>query len=623
MAKSLGEIFRKLRKEQKITQKALSRGLCVMSTLSRIETGEREPDQLLFDSLMSRLGKESNQWDLLLKENDRRLLQKRNRIEYFWEEEEWEKVKQELEGYNKFDDVTVHLQEQYIFFIRAVLYKQEQKYEEALQSCYKGLERTNFSIDNVKSEYFKIEERVSRNELQLLCLIGECCFYYKETTKPLNLYQYWKEILNYVVQNCTDEEYYFPFLIQAYFYLAYITYEQEKEIESIYYIQKGMEKNREKKSICYLYSFLQLIKKINKNNIIKIDNMEKEEINILLETIKEWKKENKKIKEKENYIRPINNVYSINEIIKYARYKSKKTQEQMIGVDLEGKNIGDQAGLSEIENGKRNPRKTTVQHYFKQLGIQEVEESFILTIKTEDFELQEFKEKVDFYIAIQDFEKAKKLLNILKGKMDRSNPYNEQYIRAIEQYMKLRLEKIPCEIWKKEISDILSLTLGDISDKKIEEFAFLTKEELLLFMNIGVGYHVNGEYKQALEYYEGIENSFFRIYPTASSDIYKVLLHNLSQVYGLIGRYEESMDKSRKCIFLEIANKKATRWYRCLYNIGWCYGKMMLEEVESIKKQKYQMLCKKYFRQAYELAKFYQDEVITNAIIEKRNIWKI
>ena len=112
MSESLGRTLQNLRREQGLSQKELCRGLCSIPTLSRIESGEREPDQMLFDSLISRLGKDSEKWELILKENDKKLLQKRNYIEYLIRAEEWGELKEKLEEYKEFDGVTKNLQEQ-------------------------------------------------------------------------------------------------------------------------------------------------------------------------------------------------------------------------------------------------------------------------------------------------------------------------------------------------------------------------------------------------------------------------------------------------------------------------------------------------------------------------------
>ena len=88
MSESLGMILKKLRKEQEIGQKDLCRGICSISTLSRIELGVREPEQILFESLITRLGKDSTKWELILAENDKKLFEKRNYMEYLVQTEQ-------------------------------------------------------------------------------------------------------------------------------------------------------------------------------------------------------------------------------------------------------------------------------------------------------------------------------------------------------------------------------------------------------------------------------------------------------------------------------------------------------------------------------------------------------
>ena len=195
-------ILKKMRKQQKISQQELSIGLCSISTLSRIESGEREPDQMLFDSIISRLGKDSAKWELILKENDKKLLQKRNYIEYLIQVEEWKELKGELEQYKGFSAVTNNLHEQYIYFIRAILYNQERKFELALQNCYEGLEKTKLQIDD---KNLKIIRRVSRNELRILYILGEILYQYRlEENNLIELYDYWRILLKYVEDYCTD-----------------------------------------------------------------------------------------------------------------------------------------------------------------------------------------------------------------------------------------------------------------------------------------------------------------------------------------------------------------------------------------------------------------------------------
>ena len=80
---------------------------------------------------------------------------------------------------------------------------------------------------------------------------------------------------------------------------------------------------------------------------------------------------------------------------------------------------------------------------------------------------------------------------------------------------------------------------------------------------------------------------------------------------------------NRKTIFLEMLSLQAYSWCRGIYNIAWCYGKIMLKEQDEGKKQIYKAHCKEFFVQSYSLAKFYQDKSIEESIKEKLELWKI
>lgn len=613
MTKNLGRILKKLRKKQEISQSELSDGICSVTTLSRIEKEEREPDQLLFEALISRLGKDGKKWELVLSENDKNLLQKRNYIDYLLFEKKYEQVKKELEDYENCISVTEHLHMQYIYFIQGVIYQKKRERNIAYQKCLKGLQETEYQI-NIKS--FQIKKRISKNELQLLYLLGEILI--EEKKIPIfEIYSYWKELLQYTTKHCTDRKYRFSFYIKAMYYLAYIAYEQQYYQESFRYCQNAILDLRKEKSSYYLTEILLLIKQLNKKIkfSLKEFGIDMADIDILLEILEEWAKENKKIKEKEKYIHSYNGIYSINEIIKYTRRNLNKTQEDILTIDDNYFLKGTQTAVSEIENGKRVPRKEMKNRYLEELGIKEKAGSFTLVVQSEDFEIQELRWDIDFYISIHNLSKAENLLSILEKKLDLSNPYNEQYVRGIKFFIRNERELIPLELWKKEVMELLNLTVQDVEKKlKGKDFGFFTREELLLLMNLGIACHRHGEYEQALAIYEKLETYFADYYKMASGKIYKALLYNLSQVYGLMGNYEKSMRNSRICIFMDCFYQEMMLYDQALFNIAWCYGEMMKKEQNCQKKVEYKKNCEKFFRQSYCMAMFYEDSMIKNTI---------
>lgn len=67
---SIGEIIRRERKKQKLSQESLCDGICTPSWLSKIESGACIPTPALFDALMQRLGKNASQYVMYLSETD-------------------------------------------------------------------------------------------------------------------------------------------------------------------------------------------------------------------------------------------------------------------------------------------------------------------------------------------------------------------------------------------------------------------------------------------------------------------------------------------------------------------------------------------------------------------------
>lgn len=624
MSKSLGIILKKLRKEQRVGQKDLARGICSVSTLSRIEGGIKEPEQLLFDYLITRLGKDSTKWELILTEPDKKLFEKRNYMEYLIQTKQWEALEIEVEQYEQMQEKSTCLDEQYCCLIRTILYGQKKNYKKALQKGIEGLEKTEFYMEE---KHFKLHVAVSRNELRLLYLIGKYWFQEEEKT-TLFLYQYWNELFTYVEERCTDKRYRLEFYIEALYYLAAIFYKEGKFEESISYCKEALQELIEKKSSYYLKEFLLLVKELEHSydtsplaSILSTKN-----IDHLLETLEFWEQESIKFQEKQQYIRAYNGTYSINEVIKHTRHYRGKTQEDIIGsmngIDM----IGNQSGISKIENGKRTPRKGNGKHYLESVGLDTKKTDYYqLSILGEDFEIQELRWEIDFYVGNYEVDKAEKLLWELKQKIDLDVPYNKQYIGLSELFIQNERNLLPCEEYVNEIFELLSLTIDNVEQFKEEGeiSCFLTREELILLMNVGCSYHQSGNYKMALKYYKKLEAYFSDFYQMAGASIYKTLLHNLSQVYGLLGEYEQSMEKSRKSILLEMLYSKVERLYPALYNIGWCFGKMMIQEKDHRKWEQHRLQCSQYFRQSFYLADLFRGNNVLSFIQEKNIFWDL
>lgn len=79
--RKLGEILRFYRNIQQVSQEKLCKGLCSVSTISRIEQGEIDTPMLLAQALMERLGADVSKFELILDNADYHYYVQRQKVE--------------------------------------------------------------------------------------------------------------------------------------------------------------------------------------------------------------------------------------------------------------------------------------------------------------------------------------------------------------------------------------------------------------------------------------------------------------------------------------------------------------------------------------------------------------
>lgn len=117
----IGSAIQYFRESYRISQIKLCKGLCSIATLSRIEAGERDVDALLLETLLERLGKTPNQFELILTDLDYILYQSREEIRKQIDENNYDKAYALLNEYemNAASKGNVHMQ--FIITCKALL----------------------------------------------------------------------------------------------------------------------------------------------------------------------------------------------------------------------------------------------------------------------------------------------------------------------------------------------------------------------------------------------------------------------------------------------------------------------------------------------------------------------
>ena len=131
---TVGDIVRRMREEAKIGLEQLSRGLCSVATLSRIEAGEREMDLLLAWRIFQRLGYKIDKYELYATEEELQQWEQRSQMEELASREDIERLACAIQTYRQQWGKRVEenpLQRQFLAYMQGLLDMQKGDFQEA------------------------------------------------------------------------------------------------------------------------------------------------------------------------------------------------------------------------------------------------------------------------------------------------------------------------------------------------------------------------------------------------------------------------------------------------------------------------------------------------------------
>ena len=166
----IGAAIQYFRETYQVSQSRLCKGLCSIATLSRIESGERDADSLLLETLLERLGKTPNQFELILTDSDYEAYQKREEIKHLIENKNLEEAGKLLAAYEKTAPSKGNVHKQFIVRSKALLNElQGGKVEITLDLLMEAIAYTvpGFKTNKIREYY------LSNSELNILIDIIE------------------------------------------------------------------------------------------------------------------------------------------------------------------------------------------------------------------------------------------------------------------------------------------------------------------------------------------------------------------------------------------------------------------------------------------------------------------
>jgi transcriptional regulator with XRE-family HTH domain len=159
--KKIGSAIQYFRESYNISQSTLGKGLCSVATLSRIEAGERDVDSLLLETLLERLGKTPNQFELILSDVDYMLYQNRENIKKNINDKNYNDAYATLKTYEKIAASKGSVHMQFIVTCKAYLNElNDGNIEKTIDLLMEAISYTipDFKTNKIKNYYLSYSE---------------------------------------------------------------------------------------------------------------------------------------------------------------------------------------------------------------------------------------------------------------------------------------------------------------------------------------------------------------------------------------------------------------------------------------------------------------------------------
>ncbi|WP_051685267.1 helix-turn-helix domain-containing protein [Clostridium sp. KNHs205] len=589
---SIGRFIHILRTRNNISQGRLSKGLCSIATLSRIELGERIPDKFLMDALFQRLGKSPDKFEVLLAEKDYFLYEQRKEIEKALFYKDYALAEKLLLEYQDKKECKGNLHEQFVLKVSGILdYEDRNDIDQALEKFLSALKCTlpNWKYGELRGQLLSLEE------IDLFLLISMS---YAKKNKTYDVIVRLKELIEYIDNGYTDEEE----KVKVYPKAAYLLVK--------FYIKRGNYLSAEdlcEKAIDILTSngvivgladlLLLYVEILNKNGKDVKEKKISLQLASLLKVYDEYDIKLLFLSDTAIIVKNIqNDIYLMGELIKANRVKVKISQENL------SSDICAAESLSRIESGKRAPRNKNYEAIAERLGIEK--DIYNSTIEAETYDILETKRDIDRLLFGHQIENAWASYMRLKKLLTAKTNENKQYLSYLEGILHYQAKKIGIKTALNKMEKALGYTLKNYKDKAVYN-CILSRQEAFILNQIAILTFDTGQKKQAIDILLSVSQSYenSKIDLKYHSVQYLLILQNLSMYLEEDDQLEEAIQICDKAIKLALKCAKGNFLSRFITNKAFTLERIDMENQTEL----YEKTCRLYYQQAYSLSELMKD----------------
>ncbi len=556
-----GEYISKLRMAKGISLEQLSDGLCDVSLISRFERGEREPEKLLQNRFLTRLGVVPENYENFLYYKEYCRWEKRQGIIHSILDEHLEEAKHLLEEYYRKYDMNYSLERQFYLAMLAQIRRYEGADKDELAALFE--QALQLTVPDIDSRSFR-NRVLSLEELNLLLEYRYC------RPKGISL-QFYELMLDYIEkleQTMLAMAKIYPKTVY-YYYLTWKNSGEAAEKRAARMMElcdKAIELLRNANRMFYLWELFcmkeELVPKLKDGTYQAADYAAS------VEDCRNWRLTLEELYQEYGvtismyefcYLYVESENYCIGDVIRIRR--------KMLGISQEklSKGICDSRTVSRLERNIRKPQKEIVQKLFDRLNLST--ELCRTELVTDSQEAIEKYEEIKKQSNSGNYEKVEDLLEEMKQLISMDNASNMQSIKRDEYLNNFYQGKYSRREYIGKLKEVLGYTIsfGSIVASKEK---YLTNIEISCLQNILL--MVDEKSTEMVECVDALIDlySCFK-FPAYYARMYEFIMITIASKLGNKGEFKCSNTILENVGNMSLKNRRMKALDRVIYGLLW------------------------------------------------------
>lgn len=554
-----GEFIANLRKEKNISQEKLCDGLCTPSMLCKFENGEREPEKLLQNRFLTRLGAVPENYENFLFYDDYCRWEKQQGIIHNILEENIAKAKELLEEYRQQYNMKFPLEEQFYLAMLAQIKRYEGCEDKELTELF------HYALSLTVP---KLEKRGFMNRVLSLEELNLLLEYYYCSNAPLERYEELLEYTEMMERTMLAMAKIYPKTVY-YYYLAWKRPEnQEKDlaVRLMELCDKAIELLRNANRMFYMWELFCMKEQLMPLLPEKVRSLP--ELKTSLEACHGWRETLEELyREYGVSIAMYEYCYLYVESENYCIDDVIRTRREMLGLSQKklGEGICDDRTISKIERHITKPQRDVVQKLFDRLNLStELNRTELVTDNPEAVE--KYRE-IRAEINKRNHEVVRNLLEECRKMVSMEIPSNRQFLMRKDIINQYNCGLISREEYANKMKEALECTVP-YKQVVLPGRKYLTNEEIACIQNMAsVNVHKPCDRAECISILRDICKQ--PKYPENYLRMFEFIMASVAGYLGNKGDYDESNKIEHMMIKLLLTNRKGGGLHEALYEILW------------------------------------------------------